>query len=450
MTFDIRFPFLGFAVALVAWGAPAPSRATGSPIGAATEVRAPATPTAVAVDTARASVPADEPPADESIFHTPDYTLFGLSAQVGDPDGDALDPDFSLVDLMEAVSDFDPAEPLARNARRPFERVDVPRPQRVESDGSVASPGPTRVAVGLDPSYPSIGGMPLPKVDTRRQRHPGHAEVASSVEQTISIPDSATVVTSRLDTVRQEQADGMPGMRILKPGMRVRHAVAEGVEFNGQVAADHFESRAADSLTRLRYDTGLTLRPSGTVRVDLGANQAGYDDLGAMRRGITAHYANLAVAVTPSPQLRSTLRVNRGFYSDGNLRDLAQFEAERHALASPNLWVGTRMSYLDYARSTAAGFYNPQRVGSAMATLRVESEPGAFGSRFRYGASAAFGRELVGPAGERAIYDLTVQAAWRVARGTSIEARVQTLSPRAGLAGNAGSTVVGATFRQDL
>ena len=52
------------------------------------------------------------------------------------------------------------------------------------------------------------------------------------------------------------------------------------------VAVDHFESRSADSLTRLRYDTGLTLRPSDMVRVDIGANHAGYDDVGALRRGV--------------------------------------------------------------------------------------------------------------------------------------------------------------------
>lgn len=288
------------------------------------------------------------------------------------------------------------------------------------------------------------------RFDQQRSTQSDDLDIASTlIEHQWTSQSGLTMLAPRWQRISYHPSEGGPGVTAERPGVRARHRFSDDIEFNLEAARDLIRPSGLAEDTQLTYSSWLTWWPSDEFRLDLASKRETFDNVRSLQRSVVARGEGVSLDWLPNERTRVTTRLARADYSDGNQRDFAQAEFERRLAVHPWVWAGIRYTHFNFAQQLHNGYFNPLTFNAYLVTLRangVSKEPGA---RLSWSAQLAVGREHADPDGDKPSYDAGVTAAYRLARGMSLEARLQRFSSRSASASGFARTTAGLTLVYD-
>lgn len=288
------------------------------------------------------------------------------------------------------------------------------------------------------------------RFDQQRSSQSDDLDIASTlIEHQWSSDNGLTMLAPRWQHIDYSAATGAPGVTVERPGVRARHRFSDDLEFNLEAATDLIRPQGLAEDRQLTYSSWLTWWPSDVLRLDLSSKRETFDNVLSLQRAIVARGEGVSLDWLPNESARLTARLARADYSDGNQRDFAQLEVEHRLGTHPWVWAGLRYTHFDFAQQLDNGYFNPKTFDSYLVTLRANGGSKEPGARFNWSAQLAGGTEHADPDGDKPSYEAGVTAAYRLARGMSIEARLQRFSSRAASASGFARTTAGVTLVYD-
>jgi len=304
-------------------------------------------------------------------------------------------------------------------------------------------------ALNLERSMDQARGQTT-RFDQQRSSQTDNLDIASTLlEQQWTSASGLTTLAPRWQRIDYSPAGGAPGVTVERPGMRARHRFADDLEFNLEAAADLIRSQGLAEDRKLTYSSWLTWWPSDVLRFDLSSQRETFDNVLSLQRGIVARGKGISFDWLPNESARLATRLARSDYSDGNQRNSAQLEWERRLGTHPSVWAGLRYTHFDFAQQLDNGYFNPKNLDSYLVTLRANGGSNEPGARFKWSTQLARGTEHADPGGTKPSYEAAVSAAYRLARGMNIEARLQRFSSRTASASGFARTTAGVTLVYD-
>lgn len=313
---------------------------------------------------------------------------------------------------------------------------------------SSAAPG-REDAVDLARSMNRATGQTT-RFDQQRSTQSDDLDIASTlIEHQWTSDSGLTMLAPRWQRIDYSPRGSEPGVTVERPGVRVRHRYSDDIEFNLEAARDLIRPQGLAEDTQLTYSSWLTWWPSDVLRLDLSTKRETFDNVLSLQRGIVARSEGVSLDWLPSERARLSARWSRADYSDGNHRDFAQVEFERRLATHPWVWAGMRYTHFDYAQQLDNGYFNPLTFNAYLVTLRANGGSTEPGASLSWSAQLAVGREHADPDGDKPSYEAGVVVAYRLARGMSIETRLQRFSSRSASASGFARTTAGITLVYD-
>jgi thioredoxin-like negative regulator of GroEL len=302
------------------------------------------------------------------------------------------------------------------------------RSERVLRDQLAADPADER-AIGL---LDDIEFRQRPRVDVDwRESHQSNdlRITTTSLVSRFSLGDGRTFVGPRYELGIFDPDEGpVKDILVMQPGLQAGHRWSDAFAWQGSFFVDVIDTRGASGdHVRPTYDTFFTYWPSDLLRFDVGSSRSTFDNETALRKGLTAIYANASMDVTPNELTRLTTRFNWGSYSDGNQRTWWQLEAQRRVWQHPRLTTGLRYTGFGFAKQEYNGYFNPKRYHSNELLLRASDR---VGEKLRWYVGGSFGWEIQSPGKDKPIWGAGASLAYPIVRRLEIEAAYDFSSSR--------------------
>lgn len=338
--------------------------------------------------------------------------------------------------LLRSHPDDDEARVMLAQARAWMGRSDLAR--RALQGNAAGRDDAVRLRDDLDRAT-----SPRTRVELQKSTQSDDLDITTSrLKQEFSFDDGRGSGELRAEHVDFRLENGSDEATVNRIFLHARYRFGDDWEIHAEAAPERIAPRGGPATEHLVYSSWLTWWPGDSLRLDLSANQASFDNLKSLRLGLLARVYALSTDITPSERERYKARVETGDYSDGNRRDAAQVEGEYRVRTHPEVWLGARYFTFRFSRQLDNGYFNPKTFEAAHATAKVDWRPGGDTGRWSIAAYAALGREHAVPDGSKPSYDVSLVSGWRIDARTRIEARAQRFSSRtSGLSGFARNSI---------
>lgn len=205
------------------------------------------------------------------------------------------------------------------------------------------------------------------------------------------------------------------------------YRVNDWIAVTGDLWVNVLDSRHQPKQVEPVYDLFVTLWPNDVIRVDLDANRRIFDNIQSLLLGITADTFAASVDYSPNSDLRVSLRVNQGSYSDNNDRTAAELEGVFRVRSNPVIQIGFRAAGFQFSRRLNDGYFNPDAYESGEGMIRVQS---SLNDKLTLEVAGAAGAEHAEPGGVKPIVRASLQLSYKVNKVWTLDGGVAYFSSR--------------------